>query len=108
MTELLAVPLEEGGTIVVETVEGQGGVLKAARPGEIVGQAARTLESALDAVAPAARAVVDKLREAAPADITVEFGLRLTAEAGVVVTRTTGECNFRVMLRWERCDGSGR
>jgi hypothetical protein len=107
MTELLAVPLEEGGTIVVETIERPGGIVKAARPGEIVERAAQTLESALDAVAPAARAVVEKLREAAPDEITVEFGLRLTAEAGVVVTRTTGECNFKITLHWERGDGSG-
>lgn len=101
MACLVAVPLEDGGAVVVEMDEGPGGVVKAARSGELVGRATQSLESALDAVTPAARSALAKLREVAPDSITVEFGLKLTAEVGAVITRTTGECNFKVTLRWE-------
>ncbi|WP_127504000.1 CU044_2847 family protein [Actinoplanes solisilvae] len=105
MTDLLAVPLDRGGAVLLEVDAGPDGVVKAARPGEIVGRAAYTLESALDAVAPAVQAVLAKMREAGPEVITIELGIKLTAEAGAIVTKTAGECNFKVTLQWDRRDG---
>lgn len=105
MTELIAVPLDGGGAIVVEVDDPVGGVVKTGRPGKIVGEATQSLEAALGSVGPAAKSVLAKLREAGPAEITVEFGLRLTAEAGAVITKTSGECNMTVQLRWSRADG---
>ena len=107
MASLVAVPLEEGGVVVVEMDQPPDGVVKVDRAGEVVGQAVQTLEAALDAVTPAARSALAKLREAGPEGITLEFGLRLTAEAGAVITKSTGECNFKVTLHWERRDGAG-
>ena len=107
MPYLVAVPLEEGGTVVVEIEEPPSGVVKVGRAGEIAGRAAQSLEAALNSVTPAARSALSKLREAGPDGVILEFGLRLTAEAGAVITRTTGECNFKVTLRWERRGGAG-
>ena len=45
-----------------------------------------------------------RLREAGPDEVTVEFGLQFTAEVGAVITKTAGECNLKVTLRWERGD----
>lgn len=104
MTELVAVPLENGGAIVVEMDHAQSGVVKAGRPGEVVAQATQSLEAALESVTPAAQSILAKLREARPHGITVEFGLKLTAEAGAVITKTAGECNLKVTLYWERPD----
>ena len=81
MTDLVAVPLDNGGVIVVEMDHPGAGVVKAGRPGQIVGKATQTLESALESVAPAAQSILAKLRPARPQEITVEFGLTLTAEA---------------------------
>jgi hypothetical protein len=100
MSALVEVPLESGGSIVVEMDEDVGGVVRAGRAGEVVARAARSIESALDCVAPAAEAVLSKVREARPSEVTVEFGLKLSAEAGAVISRSAGECNFRVVLRW--------
>jgi hypothetical protein len=105
MTDLLAVPMNRGGTVVLEVDAGGNGVVKAGRPGEVVGRTAYTLESSLDAVAPAVEAVLDKMREAGPNVITIELGIKLTAEAGAIVTKTAGECNFKVILQWDRRDG---
>jgi len=106
MAELLAVPLEGGGTIVVEVDHPVGGVVKTGRPGKIINEATQSLEVALGSVGSAAKSVLAKLREAGPAEITVEFGLRLTAEAGAIITKTSGECNLTVQLRWARPDDS--
>lgn len=107
MSELMAVPLDGGGAFVVESDElaGSGGVVKAGRGGasaEVAVRAAQTLEAALEPVTAAARATLAKLREANPDQVAVEFGLRLTAEVGAVITKTTGQCNLKVTLLWER------
>lgn len=104
MTEFVAVPLEDGGVIVVEMDDPTGGVVKTGRPGTVVRQATQSLEVALDAVVPAARSILSKLRKAGPQEVSVEFGLKLTAEAGAVIAKTTGECNIQVTLRWNCTD----
>jgi len=106
MAELVAVPLEHGGAIVVEMDDAQAGVVKAGRAGQIVGQAAQTLEAALESVAPAAQSILAKLRQAHPREITVEFGLTLTGEAGAVIAKTTSGCHLKVTLHWEQDNDS--
>lgn len=106
MRHLVDLPLEEGGSITVELDDApasrQGGpVTRSARPGEMATAATQTFEQALGGVAPASRAIVSKLRAAAdPSEIVVEFGLKLSVDSGVIVARTGGEANFRVMLTW--------
>lgn len=102
VAELVAVPLEDGGVIVVEMDHAPAGVVKAGRPGQVVGKAAQTLEAALESVTPAARSVLATLRQAGPQGITVEFGLTLTAEAGAVIAKTASKCHLTVTLRWDR------
>lgn len=104
MGELVAVPMDNGGVIVVEMEHAPGGVVKAGRAGQIVGKAAQTLETALDSVAPAAQSILAKLRPARPHEVTVEFGLMLTAEAGAVIAKTASGCHLKVTLHWGRDD----
>jgi hypothetical protein len=104
MEELVAVPLDNGGVIVVEMDHAPAGVVKAGRPGQIVGKAAQTLEAALDSVTPAAQSILAKLRPARPHEITVEFGVTLTAEAGAVITKAMSGCHLKVTLHWKRDD----
>jgi hypothetical protein len=101
MAELIRVPLESGGSLTVEVDSHDAGVVKAARPGQIVADATQTLEAALASLVPGATAVVEKLRAAKPSDVSLSFGIKLTAEAGAVIAKTAGECNFAVTLHWE-------
>ena len=105
MAELVAVPLDGGGEVVVE-MDHTGGVVKARRAGGVIGTATHSLEAALDSVAPAAQSILAKLRQARSNEITVEFGLLLTAEAGAAIVKTAGECHLKVTLRWEQGDGA--
>lgn len=104
MVELVAVPLDSGGVIVVEMDHAQAGVVKAGRAGQIVGTAAQSLEAALESVTPAVQSILAKLRQSRPREVTVEFGLMLTAEAGAVIAKTASGCHLTVTLRWERDD----
>jgi hypothetical protein len=107
MSHVVDLPLAEGGSIKIEVGEAPlprpaaGPVVRSARPVELASAATETFEHALAGVAPAATALVSKLRSSAePSEITLEFSLKVSADAGVVVARTGGEANFRVLLKW--------
>ena len=106
MKQLVEFPLEDGGAILVQVDEPapEGGVVRAARPGEVLKKASQTFESALDKIKPAAGAIIAKLRGLAdpPDEIEVEFGLTLSAEAGAFVAAAGAEANYAVKLTWKR------
>ena len=77
------------------------------RPAETLGNAADTLRDAVNRVRPAVQDIVDSLRTMPrrPDRITWEFGVKVTAEAGVVIARTAAEAHFTVGVEWEPTDG---
>lgn len=105
MARLVAVPLESGEPLVIETDDSEeGGVVRAARPGESFATATQSFETALERFRPMAEVVVSKLSGLAqpPSGLVVEFGIKLSAQAGLVVAQTSGESNFKVTLEWRR------
>ncbi len=107
MGYLVEMPLENGGVVVVEIApDFTGGPVRAgSQPGEIVGRAAVTLESALDhQLKPVAEAVIGRIQSFArvPDEATVELGLKLSLKAGLVIANTAGEASFRVAMKWVR------
>ena len=105
MKQLVEFPLEDGSTILVEVESPEGGgMVPAARGGETVVKAQETFEAALDKVHPAASAIIAKLRDLhdPPDEIGVEFGLKMSAEAGAFVAAAGVEANYKVTLKWKR------
>jgi hypothetical protein len=103
LSYLMQVPLEGGGSIVVEVGEDLGGGPVRAGAGDIVGQASQTLEAALDhQLKPVAEALIGRLRHLAtvPNEATVELGLKLSMRAGMVIANTAGEASLKVTLKW--------
>lgn len=76
--------------------------LASTRPGEVVARARQSLEQALDQVTPAMRAMLDRLVAMSPDEVSVEFGLTLGVETGVVIAKGTSEMHFAVTLTWKR------
>lgn len=104
MAYLIEVPVQGGGHLVVEASDEDlpAELVLAARPGEIATRAGQTLEQALDQLRPAVRAIRNRLAAMAPDQATVEFGIVLGAETGVVVAKGTTEVHFTVSLSWHR------
>ncbi|MBB2948920.1 class 3 adenylate cyclase [Actinoplanes lutulentus] len=102
MTDVVAMPLDGGGTVFVEVSAAPGSLENVGRTTEIIGKASETLEQALAQIRPAAEAIRDSVRSLAepPDRVSVEFGVKVTAEAGVVVARATSEANFTVKMEW--------
>jgi hypothetical protein len=109
MAYLIEIPVEGGGQLLVQARDDDlpGDLdLAAPRPGEIVAHASKSLETALDQVRPAVNAVVAWLKLMSPDEVSVEFGIVLGAETGVVVAKGTGEVHFTVNLSWKGSDGA--
>jgi hypothetical protein len=110
VSQLVKMDLADGGSVLVEVadaVSAPGPVTRGGRVEGLVTDAGATLESALDQLGPVVKGVVTKLREAAdwPDEVTVEFSIKLSADANVIIARTAGEANFKISMHWSRAAG---
>lgn len=110
MAEVVEFPLDDGNVLRVQaaTADAAGSGLGLASPGDRIAQAGEKLDNAIAEVTPALKTVTEKLRALSPDDLTVEFGLTLTAESGVVVAKGSAEVHFTVTLGWQRSGEFGR
>ena len=105
--ELARFSLEDGTTFLVEVDEPESSAVErvSVDAGKLVYDAKETLESALDKVKPVAATIVQKMQSGltTPADeVSVTFGLKLSADAGVIFGSVGGEVTFDVSLTWKR------
>ena len=108
MGTLLELDVEQGGSIFVEVDDAYGGaVTRGTRPADAVVKAGESLEQVLGRLGPAIRGIVAELRSGAdwPDEVQVEFAIKLSTDANVVIARAGGEANFRISLRWSRPEG---
>ena len=110
MSELLEFEVEDGGSILVEVEDGLGApVTRGGRPGAEVTRAGESLEQVLGQLGPALRGIVSQLRASAdwPDEVEVEFAVKLSTDANLIIARAGGEANFRILLRWTGETGDG-
>ncbi len=123
MTGITSIRLDDGSLLRVETSdpapetaavptpapEDPYEAIRRPRPADGVSGAADTLRGAVDRMRPAVSDIVDSLRSMPrrPDRITLEFGVKVTAEAGVIVARSTAEAHFTVGVEWEAAPGPG-
>jgi hypothetical protein len=96
--------LENGEFLVAEVDRGdipeESVVLASPEPGRPVAQAARTLESSLLSLRPALAGLTETLKALAPDAVSIEFGVKLGGEAGVILAKGTTEVHFTVHVQW--------
>jgi hypothetical protein len=108
VTVLLQVPLDDGkgaGVVLVEADRSDiaGGLtLASPEPGQAAAIATRSLSASLEQLEPMLRTVKDKLVKAAPEHFTVEFGVKLGGETGIIVAKGTAEVNLKITMTWDR------
>lgn len=96
---------QPAGAVRVAIEEQPGdGLVQVARPGQVVARATRSLGELLSGVRPVAENFVETFRGMAhgPDEISIEFGLSLSAAADVVISSTSAQANFAVRLTWDR------
>jgi hypothetical protein len=105
---LVQIPVEdvEGGAVVlVESDRGDipsGLTLASPEPGQAAARAARSLSASLEQLEPVLRTVKDKLVASAPEHFTVEFGVKLGGETGIILAKGTTEVNLKITMTWDR------
>lgn len=106
MRELVQYTLDDGTPIVVEIDEPQAerGLARAAARDGVVAESGKRFNEVTQIVRPAAEALISRVRDLAdaPDEVGVEFGLKLTFQAGAVIASSAAEGNFRIVLGWKR------
>jgi len=107
MDEIVRFHTNAGTPLLVEVEDDSFGLERVARDDKGVIEASQRLDEALERAQPTIRSVVGALRELAPDEHEVEFGIKLNAEAGVVVAKTAVEGHFNVKLTWKSSTAKG-
>lgn len=102
MGALMEFPTDEGARVVVEVERHASGAKLVRRGDNSVSEAARTFDSALEGVRAAAESALHVFRDGRlkPDAVELEFGVKLTAEAGAVIAKTAVEGHLLVKLSW--------
>lgn len=101
MKQLVQFPLEDGQAILVE-VDEPGGFRQISKESEGRVYAAKSsFEEAISKIRPALYALISSFKELPirPAEIDISFGLKMSSEAGLVVS-AGDQSNFEVKLKW--------
>ncbi|MEU9985307.1 CU044_2847 family protein [Streptomyces sp. NPDC048045] len=109
MSRLLEFTTEDGAVVVVEATDGTSGTRLVSRgEGGPAAQAARTFEGTLDGVRSAAQSALRVFRDGSlrPDSVELEFGVKLTAEAGAVIAKGAAEGQLVVKLSWSQKDAA--
>lgn len=99
MTEVLRYEVGSG-TVLVEVGEDSYGVNHPARNEQGILDVGRRLEDALSSVRPFAVAAVEAMSELAPEQMEIEFGVKLSGDAGAVIARNSSEGHFILRMSW--------
>lgn len=105
MSYLVSFPLGDGSSdvLVVEADRSEateGLVLASSSPGELADRAKVTFEDALRQLRPSLQRVGDLLKSLSPDEATVEFGLSVGGETGLIVAKGTAGVNFAIRMTW--------
>ncbi|MCF4140820.1 hypothetical protein L1856_34250 [Streptomyces sp. Tue 6430] len=110
LVHTVEMPLDEGSDDVVRVQirEVDDSLVRVGRGGSVA-RAGRTLGQMLDTVKPVAENFVERFQGLAtpPDEMTLEFGISLSAGADVVIASTATTANFTVSLSWSRRDSTG-
>jgi hypothetical protein len=100
MATYLELPIGDHESITVEI--SNSGLVKAGT-GEKIDRLGERFDDAVAQVVRMGGTAIKKALATArpPATIEVELGLKLTAKTGFVVAESSGEANFKIVLKWE-------
>lgn len=106
---VVAFPLSDGESVLVEVdmPDDAGGTVRASRAGEITETARVSFEDALSKIKPSAEYIISCLRGLthAPDQVVVEFGIKLSAQAGAIIASAGVEANYTITMTWNETEG---
>jgi hypothetical protein len=107
VARFVEVQLPDGASLVVEAAEEPSDdVVRAGYAHEVAADVAESFEAAMERVRHAASVVFERMRsiDHRPDEMSVEFAIKLGAQAGVVIAKTAVEANLTVRLHWNHSE----
>jgi Trypsin-co-occurring domain 1 len=101
---LIKYPLADGNDILIEVeYPGIEDVTRSHRTG-MIEEATEKFEDMLRQIKPVTAAIISTLREIgdSPDEASVEFGVKLNANSGIILASAGVEANFVFKLTWKR------
>ena len=105
MSVLMEVPVDGESVLLVEADRDDipGGLaLASPDPGAPAAKATRSLSASLEQLQPILETVKSRLVAAGPEHFTVEFGVKLGGETGIILAKGTAEVNLKITMTWGR------
>ncbi len=104
MAKYVDFSLGQNENIRVEIADGEERVTRGKDGKDVVEKATVAFEQALAKLKPMCAAIVRQIRDAVeqPEEFSVEFGVKLNAEAGVIVASTAAEANLKISIKWKK------
>ncbi|GAA3486259.1 MULTISPECIES: CU044_2847 family protein [Streptomyces] len=101
MSELMQFETADGGHVVVEIDHAPRGATLVSRRDNLL-DAGRSFDGALEGIRAAAESALRTFRDGAlsPDGVELEFGVKLTGEAGAVIAKSSMEGHITVKLAW--------
>ncbi|WP_055702944.1 MULTISPECIES: CU044_2847 family protein [Streptomyces] len=102
MGGLVEFTTDDGARVVIADVDDDGSGSRLVSRGDEPTRAARTFEASLDGARAAAESALRVFREGSlrPDSVEIEFGVRMSAEAGAVIVKGQAEGHLAVRLTW--------
>ncbi|HEV7898053.1 MAG TPA: CU044_2847 family protein [Planosporangium sp.] len=102
MKPLIAVPIDDDTTVLFEVADPDA-MIVAGREG-VTATAGETLRSMLDRLRPVLDTLTEQLHQLPrrPDRYTVELGVTVTAESGMVIAKAASDAHFTLTLEWSR------
>src|SRR5690242_1402019 len=64
--------------------------------------ASRSFEAAIGSLVPVAKSFTSRLKELGPSTGEIEFGFKVTADSGIIISHIGGEAHCKVTLSWDK------
>ncbi|MEU5821419.1 CU044_2847 family protein [Streptomyces sp. NPDC047803] len=103
MASLMEFTTDNGATVTVEVDRHAPGAQLVSRDGQhTLARAGRTFDSALEGIRSAAESALAVFRDGRlqPDGVELEFGVKITSEAGAVIAKSALEGHLTVKLSW--------
>ena len=108
LSVLLEVPVDGDSVLLVEADRADipsGLTLASPEPGGPAAKAAQSLSQSLQQLEPMLRTLKDRLVASMPDHFTVEFGVKIGGETGIILAKGTAEVNLKITMTWDRDAG---
>lgn len=110
MSNFIEVQLDDNTKIYLETAKdeikkGDGGLFApVASSGRVIEKAKDFLDSSFNQIKVFANGIADSIKnlDTAPDEIEVEFAVKFSADAGVIISSVSSEASITVKLKWTK------